>query len=301
MKWIKEVLMRQHHVEKESFVPSIPICRFSAIGNELKWSNKIAMNASKRHSVMFKIYRDYIDENTFHLTFGLMEENSNLLVRFTNADRRHLTFATMEQVRSRHASTVETLADIVLDLRQSNLKNPKFDNLVDVFLRNRLGLQLLCDHYVSLHKGKTTNVGVSVDCKLIDVVKDAVTEAKHICDAHYENVPQVCVNIPANAQITLIRPWVHHALVELLKNAMASSFAKVLDNEAPLDILVELHETASEFVVLNVLDQGTGVQHVDEAFAFAFLLPNRDGTNSMSNSPMPLYNPFCKVWELDCH
>jgi pyruvate dehydrogenase kinase 2/3/4 len=226
-----------------------------------------------RHRCIQKALRNVqnlqrLHEDTFHLTFGLMEENSNVLFRFTNADR-HLTFATMEQVRSRHASTVETLADIVLDLRQSNLRNPKFDNLVDVFLRNRLGVQLLCDHYVSLHKGKTTNGGVSVDCKLIDVVDDAVTEAKHICDAHYENVPQVHVNIPANAQITLIRPWVHHALVELLKNAMASSFAKTLDNEAPLDILVELNETASEFVVLNVLDQGTGVQHVDEAFAFA--------------------------------
>ena len=163
-----------------------------------------------------------LHEDTFKLTHGLMDENSTVLERFHDADR-HLVFSTLEQVRSRHASTVETLADVVIALRQYNLSTYELDDLVDTFLRGRLGVQLLCDHYVSLHKKKPRG-GVSVDCLVADVIDDAVTEAKHICDAHFEKTPEVLLDLPPDATLTLIRPWVHHALVELLKNAMAASF-----------------------------------------------------------------------------
>lgn len=209
-----------------------------------------------------------VHEDTFSLSHGLMEGNSDVLRRFSHADR-HLIFVTFEQVRSRHASTIETLADIVIDLRQNGMANKEIDDLTDLFLRGRLGVQLLCDHYVSIHAEKP-NGGVSVDCLLEDVVDDAVTEAKHLCDAHYENIPEVFTFVPSDARISLIRPWIHHALVELLKNAMASSFDALVEsgNGRLPSIHVCLDET-DDFVLLSVLDQGTGVKNLDEAFQFA--------------------------------
>ena len=238
----------------------------------LDWKLAQKEQQEGNHSVQ-KALRDVtnlvrVHEDTFHLTFGLIKEQSNVLGRWSHADQ-HLVFATLEQVRSRHASTVETLADMVIDLRQTKLMNPDLDDWMDLFLRGRLGVQLLCDHYVSLHKAKP-NGGVSVDCLLANVVDDAVTEAKHLCDAHYENIPDVFVDISLDARITIIRPWIHHVLVELLKNAMASSFEALVDtdHEIPPPIHVCLDEI-NDFVLLSVLDQGTGVKNVDKAFQFA--------------------------------
>jgi pyruvate dehydrogenase kinase 2/3/4 len=212
-----------------------------------------------------------LHEDTFHLVYGLMQETSSVLSRFNDADR-HLCFSTFEQVRSRHASTVETLTDIVISLRQFQLVNEDMDNVVDTFLRGRLGVQLLFDHYVSLHKQKP-NGGVSVDCLLTDVIDDAVTEAKHMCDAHFENIPQVLVDVESDARITLIRPWIHHALVELLKNAMAASFETLSSNNnngvrLPPSIHLQMDE-CEEFVSLSVLDQGVGLANPRAAFDFA--------------------------------
>ena len=137
------------------------------------------------------------------------------------------------------------------------------DTLVDTFLRGRLGVQLLCDHYVALHK-KKPHGGVSVQCYLTDVVEDAVTESRHICDAHFENTPQVLVQIPQDATITLLRPWVHLALTELLKNALATS----VSSETCPPIYLKLEE-CNDFMSLCVIDQGAGVSDVEEAFRFA--------------------------------
>jgi pyruvate dehydrogenase kinase 2/3/4 len=126
------------------------------------------------------------------------------------------------------------------------------DTLVDTFLRGRLGVQLLCDRHGALH------------CHLADVVEDAVTESRHICDAHFEITLQVLVQIPQDAMITLIRPWVHHALTELLKNALATS----VSSEMCPPIYLKLEES-NDFTSLCVIDQGAGVSDVEEAFRFA--------------------------------
>jgi len=81
----------------------------------------------------------------------------------------------------------------------------------------------------------------------MDVVRDAVVEATSVCDANLGIAPAVVYVSSSSSlgddagvevvgvnggggsgggegcSVTLVRPYVHHALVELLKNAMASS------------------------------------------------------------------------------
>lgn len=204
-----------------------------------------------------------LHKDTAHLAYGLIDERSSVVDRFHDADR-HLVLSTFEQIRSRHASTVEALADIVIALRRTYLgDNVMIDTLVDTFLRGRLGVQLLCDHYVALHQGKPHG-GITLHCRLIDVADDAVAEATHICDAHFQNAPEVLVKVSQDAATTLIRPWVHHALVELLKNALASS----LSSEKCPSIHLQLEE-CDDFISFFVIDQGAGVSDTDKAFRFA--------------------------------
>jgi hypothetical protein len=58
-----------------------------------------------------------LHKDTAHLACGLIDETSSVMNRFNDADW-HSVFSTVEQIRSRHASTVETLADIVISLRR---------------------------------------------------------------------------------------------------------------------------------------------------------------------------------------
>jgi len=202
------------------------------LATQLKLEQEKKRQAQVQKSIQQLQNLHFLHSDTLQLTQSIFLGNTTILDRFSNADQ-HLVQATLEQVRSRHAATVENLADMVIGLRsvqhsnqyqeqqlqqKPNNDDVMLDTMVEIFLRQRLGIQILCDHYVALHKGKQPHGGVAVDCPLDDVLQDAVTEAKHICDANLNIVPEVIM--PSDTQqysLTLVRSWTNHALVELLK------------------------------------------------------------------------------------
>lgn len=231
------------------------------------------------------------ESETSHLDFDSSQQSSKLSLpspsivfsRFSMADQ-HLLAATFEQIRSRHASTVENMADIVTEWREYNHqvspKNEEDDHpLVEQFLKDRLGIQLLCDHYVGLSKDKKGG-GVSVDVDFHQVLLEAITESNHVCDANFGIVPQVHIisNDDKNQvnHVTLIRPWVHHALVELFKNGMASSVQKMMElanRHNPPDLFVRVcSHRKRDVMICEIIDQGVGIQEekdIQRAFQFA--------------------------------
>lgn len=181
--------------------------------------------------------------------------------------------ATFEQIRSRHAPSVEALADIKISMRhyEQILKVPLInEHIFELFLKERLGIQLLCDHYVSFNKGKSHG-GVSIDCDLGDILTDAIQESKHICDANFGMVPDVevvHVDTEQNHSATLIRPWVHHSFVELLKNAMTSSIQRNFSFPPNIYIKIE-RQCLEDSIICKIFDQGIGLDDIQEAFKFA--------------------------------
>jgi Osmosensitive K+ channel histidine kinase len=232
------------------------------------------------------------ETKTSHLDFDPSQQSSKLSLpspsivfsRFSKADQ-HLLAATFEQIRSRHASTVENMADIVTEWREYNHqvfpKNKKDDHpLVEQFLKDRLGIQLLCDHYVGLSKDKKGG-GVSINVDFHQVLLEAITESNHVCDANFGIVPQVHIisNDDDKNQVdhvTLVRPWVHHALVELFKNGMASSVQKMMElanRHNPPDLFVRVcSHRERDVMICEIIDQGVGIQEekdLQRAFQFA--------------------------------
>ena len=220
---------------------------------------------------------EMLHADTFSITEHLLSNDKPTIKRFSNVDQSVLA-ATFEQVRSRHASTVENMADIVLLMRSLENINHGMkldDQLVDNFLRDRLGTQLLCDHYVGLSKGKAGG-GISVNCKFEDVLTDAILDAKDVCDANYGKAPEVHIldaNL-GNYEITLIRPWVHYILCELFKNGMTSSVQKASfegHSAMPPDMFVRIHHNESqETFACEILDQGIGINEKGHERAFLF-------------------------------
>eukprot|EP00978_Attheya_sp_CCMP212_P022709 scaffold68169_cov58-Attheya_sp.AAC.1 len=237
--------------------------------------------------------------------------------RFSQADQ-NLIAATFEQLRSRHAATVENLADVVIGLRGAKkMVNPTMSDcgipksLIDSFLRARLGVQLLCDHYVSLDKGKPHG-GIAMECNLQEVIEDAITEATHLCDGNMGTCPEAFLSsytLPSSSsssssssfdtlpppqywdgdrsgeislepsvepvKLTLIRPWMNHVFVELLKNAMESSVKQSLKlnkdgSIPPAPIYIHILDQGDDHVFICIVDQGMGLSKEAAKFAFRF-------------------------------
>jgi len=92
---------------------------------------------------------------------------------------------------SRHGSIVETLADAVIYARigcdsSSNnaLPNLLHENTIESFLHSLLLIQLLCEHYISMHRNNKSTGAITVDANIEGVIEDAATEARHVCDAN---------------------------------------------------------------------------------------------------------------------
>ena len=108
-----------------------------------------------------------------------------------------------DKIMSRHGSSFETPADAVMTACQQYkvdasteerggwggsypFHSPPIVELESddkLFLHLQLLMQLLCNHYTSMHRGKLTGA-ISLDAKASGLIDNALTVAKHVCDAN---------------------------------------------------------------------------------------------------------------------
>ena len=234
-----------------------------------------------------------LHENTYMLPHEVLNGEGKAILHSFTAPNQHYVKEVFDQIESRHGSSVETLADAVISARSveglmAPLANTKLGSGLDMlnedsiesFLHSRLLIQLLCEHYISLNKGKTTGA-ISLDADLVDVVEDAKQDANQICDANLGVCPEVIIQPADNNEITnyiarpLIRSWSHHAIVELSKNAMKSNVEKwkeeplVTREPMPPAVNIKILRNA-DHLSIQVIDHGVGLDKEREQKAFLF-------------------------------
>lgn len=113
-----------------------------------------------------------------------------------------------KEIYARHALTIETMAEIVIDLRgilivrsdeeyahsdssedeQQTMNQVK--SIVTTFLKSRLLTQLLCDHIVdcTMHQERKPHGAISVNVNVAELVQSAATEARHLVEANFISV-----------------------------------------------------------------------------------------------------------------
>lgn len=194
----------------------------------------------------------YLHFDTYRLTLQVAR-NRTIFERFSPADQ-FVVQKTFEQTRDRHACSLERWVDTV------TRGDRRFESRVLNVLKRRLGVQLICQHGVMLGKG-TPHGAVAVNCDLRECVEDAYSEARQVCEAHLQVSPDLHVTIESNLRAEmLVRFWLHHALVELLKNAMKSSVeqAKITGLAFPTPIHIEA-KTDGPDIIIDIVDEGTGL------------------------------------------
>ena len=279
----------------------------------------------------------YIHYDTYRIGQDILHHPRRILDRQT-VPARHVIHHTFLEIRARHAKTIETMVHLVSDLwRRHNYDGNDDDNschhhysdhevVAEQFLRRRTGIQLLCDHHVALHQGKAHGA-IAAPARLVEhVLADAIQEAKHLVDAHLPVVPNVDViqvagidgNDPHcsssssssheanNREImcTMVQPWVHHAIVELLKNAMLSTVRQMqymatttnhrpatgdsgntvstTATTTPAPVYIKCHDNEHS-VVIDIVDAGTGI--LDDVL-------DDDPANVRGNKPTAIQRAF---------
>mmetsp|Transcript_21149 Transcript_21149/g.38814 ORF Transcript_21149/g.38814 Transcript_21149/m.38814 type:complete len:404 (-) Transcript_21149:91-1302(-) len=235
-----------------------------------------------------------LHENTYSLPYQIIDgDGQALLQNFSKPNKKYVS-GMFDEIMSRHGTSVETLADAVIHTRNMEERLPWIltrnfseaemlrNESIESFLHSRLLIQLLCDHYISLNKGKPTGA-VSLGADVVDVVDDAVTEAKHVCDANLGVAPEVHIQQNISQDFSpppLIRSWLHHAIVEVTKNAMTSnierwSYKKQSLESIPPSVYINVGEEMvggslnPGFLSIEIMDQGTGLKDKERAFGFA--------------------------------
>ena len=244
-----------------------------------------------------KYLKDLIQlhENTFILPYEILHgDGKAILESFTKPNQNYVK-GVFDQIETRHGNAVETLADAVISARHvDEVLKPLSGNTVsgsgldilndesiESFLHSRIIIQLLCEHYLALNKGKPTGA-ISLNADLVDVVEDAVQDATQVCDANLGVCPEVIIQ-PIETHGSkdfiarpLIRSWSHHALVELSKNAMKSNVERWEKEPAvsrehlpPCVYIKVLRDT--DHLSIQVIDQGVGLdtERAEKAFRFA--------------------------------
>lgn len=230
---------------------------------------------------------EILQTDTYYLLHSLLlsndkEKRSRVLTRFQTSDQQLIT-DTIQQIKARHVSSVESIADIAIGLRAQQLSsemdtmsNPtipgnhdecnnkkqsqvEIETFFQTFLYGKFMIQLLCDHYLGFVNTKRNSdhpqqqqqqqskyggiSHVEYPNELQTILEAAISEAKGICSQNFDMAPEVEIefldernfdsnenNIKKNKEernLWIIRPWIHHVMVEMLKNAMDSTFQKV--------------------------------------------------------------------------
>ena len=247
----------------------------------LRWSSQ---EGDQKHAIRGLETLAYIHKDTCRLGKDLLEHQT-IWKRSSTADR-HLVHSTFLEIRARHANTVEASVEVLGHWREqlhqeqagggeTLASSPSqtehleqyilLHESIEDFLRRRLGIQLLCDHHVELHERSRSIV--TVDAPIQSFVEQAVTEARHIVDAHLHVHPDVTI-YGQGASGAVIRPWLHHSMVEILKNAMAAvvqqSKATTTTSETPLLPPIAIHIDQDDTgISIDVIDRGTGIEKED--------------------------------------
>ena len=228
-------------------------------GRELVEStrNEMALQKSLKH--MSDLEMLHVD--TYSLLHQLSSNNNNERRQLSETAYDKLVFSTFEQIRSRHALTLEPLSDII----SSSFIIPKVQ--LNALLRRRLTIQLLCDHYVWYTKYQKDTGAIYVNHNFLDLVNEAIIEAKHICDANVGYAPDVNVYLDMgfdddDFNVTLIRTWTYHALIELLKNAMSSTVQKHSSQQNQCAPTIDMHlskDVTKNQIICSIIDKGLGI------------------------------------------
>jgi len=210
----------------------------------------------------------------------------------------------LKTVQTRHTNVVQTMAQGVLELKESHTVDNQTDMAIQYFLdrfyMSRISIRMLMNQHVLLFEqdaDKTSRrIGIiDPNCKVRSVIVEAFTNAAFLCEEYYSRAPDI--EIKGQLKVTNEKgkkvplslvyppPHLYHIMFELFKNSMRATVENHDISELPsIEVLVAKGE---HDVSIRISDQGGGIpRHItDHLFHYLFSTAPRP---SMTPNKAPL-------------
>jgi pyruvate dehydrogenase kinase 2/3/4 len=213
------------------------------------------------------------------LPFGLAEMPSIRLLRdmYIDSTRELMEFPrpelpsddmsyvqTIDGIKRRHSSVVPLMATGVLELKRligADALSPKIQEFLDRFFMSRIGIRMLIGQHVALHQPPSPGFAglICAECSPAAVARDAMADARHLCELRYGVAPEVGVFGKSDLVFPYLPSHLHHMLFELLKNSMRAVVELHDTDAAPLPMVRVALAEGQEDVTIKISDEGGGI------------------------------------------
>ncbi|XP_021967434.1 pyruvate dehydrogenase (acetyl-transferring) kinase, mitochondrial [Folsomia candida] len=194
---------------------------------------------------------------------------------------------TLVKIRNRHLDVVQTMAQGVVELKDSHRVDSAMELSIQYFLdrfyMSRISIRMLINQHTLLF-GKESNsishrhIG-SIDphCKVIDVIHDAYENARFLCEQYYLVAPSLVVrehNSIANGEpikIVYVPSHLYHMVFELFKNslrAVVEFHGTERTVYPPVEARVVL---GKEDISISIADRGGGIPRRNTDLLFQYM------------------------------
>lgn len=213
---------------------------------------------------------------------------------------------TLIKIRNRHSNVVETMAQGIIELKQSSPLDQHLEHCVQYFLNrfymSRISIRMLINQHTALFSSdlKTQdprNIGViDPNCDVKSIALDAYDNARFLCDQYYLASPGLDIET-SNASspdgpvsIVYIPSHLYHILFELLKNAMRAVVESHNEGDElpPIKMVVV---KAKEDITIKITDKGGGIPRSlrDVLFHYMYSTAPKPSASSMNSAPLAGY------------
>ncbi|KAJ3648421.1 hypothetical protein Zmor_020226 [Zophobas morio] len=237
------------------------------------------------------------------IEFEKKEINNNNLQYFCDS---------LVKIRNRHADVVETMAQGVLELKDSHDVDHQTEHSIQYFLdrfyMSRISIRMLINQHTLLFGGQLENapgpnqskyIGcIDPQCDIVSVIKDAYENARFLCDQYYLASPDLIINEAqhnelqeeGHIKIVYVPSHLYHMLFELFKNAMRAvmEYHSSEDKYPPVTVTIA---RGKEDISLKMSDRGGGIPRstMDHLFKYMYSTAPQPSKSDAHTVPLAGY------------
>uniref|UniRef100_A0A671ETK8 Protein-serine/threonine kinase n=1 Tax=Rhinolophus ferrumequinum TaxID=59479 RepID=A0A671ETK8_RHIFE len=223
---------------------------------------------------------------------------------------------TLITVRNRHHNVVPTMAQGIIEYKDSctvdPVTNQNLQYFLDRFYMNRISTRMLMNQHSN---GNSNHYPDFYNNNFSAVVQDAFECSRMLCDQYYLTSPelkltQVNGKFPGEPiHIVYVPSHLHHMLFELFKNAMRATVEHQENKPSltPVEVTVVL---GKEDLTIKISDRGGGVplRITDRLFSYMYSTAPTPVMDNSRNAPLagfgyglPISRLYAKYFQGDLH